>query len=77
MAGLDADVISYGPKPSSSMKSSIALMMRFVVFWAMLFPRGRRLNKVDCRLLGFGNRAMTASLREVSNNPIMNLIAYF
>lgn len=32
---------SYGLKPSSSMKSSIALMMRLVVFWAMLISRGR------------------------------------
>lgn len=31
---------SYGLKPSSSMKSSIALIMRFVVFWAMMISRG-------------------------------------
>lgn len=31
---------SYGLKPSSSIKSSIALMMRLVVFWAMMIPRG-------------------------------------
>lgn len=32
---------SYGLKPSSSMKSSIALIMRLVVFWAMLISRGK------------------------------------
>lgn len=32
---------SYGLKPSSSMKSSIALMMRLVVLWAMLISGGR------------------------------------
>lgn len=32
---------SHGLKPSSSMKSSMALMMRFVVFWAMVISRGR------------------------------------
>lgn len=31
---------SHGLKPSSSIKSSIALMMRFVVFWAIVFQRG-------------------------------------